>query len=310
MHAITFLLCCLGVVTAVAIHEQEYMGDKHQSSTNLTLDFDDLENNSSGIGFDPWTSPKPLHYRDLYFQSFTVVNVAKALNSLPDPVDVFCAASAPNALFSSRKEGYVWPRFSLHNLTAADQPRNPNITFDMQSLTFSPTGKIPGPPGKVLVLVRLTLIKLPPDPPGGVFPPGASFPGLVRGTPILPVGKHIYQLSVLFGSGAHQSIKLDYNILRRSIPGFGSHVDVFEVYAELYRRNEEDNAWYVEGDWQLCMDDIVTDVVENSSVPMVDNEKVGSRFEKGFVTVTPNGSLDYDQLAGQRIWKELQHVGT
>ncbi|KAK4946396.1 hypothetical protein LTR10_014594 [Elasticomyces elasticus] len=304
MHATTLLLCCIGVVTVVATHEQVYMGDNHHSPLNLTLDFDDLKTNSSGIGFDPWTSQEPLHYKDLYFQSFTVVNVAKALNSLPDPVDLLCAASAPNALFSSRREGYVWPRFSLHNLADSDQPRNPNITFDMRSLTFSPTGKIPGPPGKVLVLVRLTLIKLPPDPSTGVVPPG--FPGLVRGTPSVPAGKHIHPLSILFGSGTHQSIKLNYDTLRRSVPGFGRNVDVFEAYGELYRRNEEDNAWRVEGDWQLCLDDIVIDVVENSAPAAGDDERVQDRVEGRFVTVTANGSLDYDQDVGEKMWREFQ----
>ncbi|KAI1610068.1 hypothetical protein EDD36DRAFT_422139 [Exophiala viscosa] len=310
MHATKVLLCWLGVVTAIAAYEQLYMGDEHQSSSNLTLNFDDLETNSSGIGFDPWTSQAPLHYKDLYFQSFTVVNVAKALNSLPDPVDILCAASAPNALFSSRREGYVWPRFSLHNLTDVDQPRNPNVTFDMRSLTFSPTGRIPGTPGKVLVLIRLTLVKLPPDPPTGVVPPETSFPGLVRGAPTnLPPGKHIYQLSLVFGPGEHPSVTLNYDIFRRSVPGFGRNVDVMEVYAELLRRDEEGTAWRSDGDWQLCLDDIVIDVVEKSPAATEGvDEEVEGRFEGMSVTVTPDGSLEYNQAACERILKELQQA--
>jgi len=238
-----------------------------------------------------------------------VVNVAKALKSLPDPVDVLCAASAPNALFSSRKEGFVWPRFSLHNLTDVDQPRNPNITFDLRSLTFSPTGNIPGKPGQVYVLVRLTLVKLPPDPPTGVIPPELSFPGLVRGAPAnLPPGKHIYQLTMLFGPGAHPSVKLNYDTIRRSVPGFGCNVDVLEVYAELIRRNEEGTAWRLGGDWQLCLDDIVIDFIEKSAPDTAagPEEEVESRFERMFMTVTSDGELDYDQAAGERIWRELQ----
>lgn len=180
----------------------------------------------------------------------------------------------------------------------------------MRSLTLSPTGNIPGKVGEAIVSIHLNLIKLPPDPPTKDFPPESQFPGLVRGSPSIPPGKHIYQLGVFVGPGTHPSFKLDFDTLRRYLPGYGRHVDAVEIYGELYRKKKDGQTFRAEGDWEVCLDDVEIEIVGRSGhATAVDEEEVvDSVFERSFVTVTADGTLDFDQAVGERIWKELQRV--
>ncbi len=284
----------------------------------MALQFDDIPTNSSGIGFDPWKQSKPLHYNDLFFQSFTVVNVAKARDSLPHPIDLLCASSAPNALFSSRKAGYPWPRFSFHDLSGhPTKPQDANITFNMRSVTLSPTGNVSAGDDRVLVGLRISLLKLPSDGSGSSLQDATSaqadFPGLVRGSPSIPQGAHVSQLLVAFGPGPHQSVKLDYERFARVIPGFGQGVDVLEVVADLYRWDEAKQSYRIDGNWQVCLDDIEIEVVQPKKKEEEDEsmlESMQGQETRLFLAVAEDGRLIDDKERGEKLWREIEQDGS
>ncbi|KAJ9606816.1 hypothetical protein H2200_008826 [Cladophialophora chaetospira] len=301
MHLSQILLCWLGLGAATAIgHEQEYIGSDHLDKYNLSLTFDDLPTNASGIGYNGETNYTPLHYGDLYFQSFTVVNVAKAQEDLPNPVDLLCASSAPNALFSHRHASNPWPRFSLHSLTDPSLPRDPNVTFTMRSIDISPVGSIPQ---NGLVIIWLNLLKLPPDDAldGGknILP----WPELAGGAPIYAQGR-IFQLVAFFGPGPHPNVYINYDNFRRYNPEMGTKVDTFEVYAQLLKRSGPNEPYSVVADWEICLDNVVVEIAKKAGDK--DDEEAGGASVRTFVLAGENGEvLDY-QDEGQKLMKELR----
>ncbi|KAK5190494.1 hypothetical protein LTR99_008831 [Exophiala xenobiotica] len=322
--SVIILWTSLLAVAAVAQEQQIRLDEDYGKKYNVTLNFDDIPTNSSGIGFDPDTQSNPLHYNDLYFQSFTVVNVAKARDSLPDPIDLLCASSAPNALFSSRKAGHPWPRFSFHDLSKPPKAGDANVTFNMRSLTLSPTGNVSGPGhgnDQVLLNLRISLLRLPSYDESGSGSSrdgswGTGFPGLIGGSPSIPQGAHIYQLIVVFGPGRHQSVKIDYSRFTRIIPGYGQGVDIGEVVADLYRWDKAKHRWYLVGDWEVCLDDVEIEVVqggkkrdkeeEEEDGSILENTDTQGRESRLFMTVTEDGRLIDDKERGEKLWREME----
>ena len=214
--------------------------------------FDDLPTNDTGVGH----SSSSLPYKNVFVEGYTVKNVAKALPDLGSPVDIMCASSAPNALFGSRQHGAPWPHVSLHDLALPhDHPRD-NVTFNMRSLTISPTGNIPGEPGDTLVQILIYLIQLPNE-----ASPDGGYPGMFRGEPDY-IGRQVFGLGMLFGVGPHESTLIDYDLIRSVITGYGNKVDVMEIYAEKFTLNEKKQLWEIDGDWEFCIDDVKVEVVE------------------------------------------------
>ncbi|KAK5226605.1 hypothetical protein LTR47_008833 [Exophiala xenobiotica] len=323
--SVIILWTSLLAVAAVAQEQQIRLDEDHGKRYNVTLNFDDIPTNSSGIGFDPDTQSNPLHYNDLYFQSFTVVNVAKARHSLPDPIDLLCASSAPNALFSSRKAGHPWPRFGFHDLSKPPKAGDANVTFNMRSLTLSPTGNVSGPGDgndQVLLNLRISLLRLPSYDESGSSSSrdgswGTGFPGLIGGSPSIPQGAHVYQLIVVFGPGRHQSVKIDYSRFTRIIPGYGQGVDIGEVVADLYRWDKAKHRWYLVGDWEVCLDDIEIEVVqrgkkrdkeeeEEEDGSILEDTDTQGRESRLFMTVTEDGRLIDDKERGEKLWREME----
>ncbi|OAP57696.1 hypothetical protein AYL99_08434 [Fonsecaea erecta] len=339
MHFCVTLLGWFSLVTAVVAysygHEQGIIGGGGGGVTtattsrhNLTLNFDDLPTNASGIGYDPSTNSTPLQCGDLYFQSFTVVDVAKALKDLPDPVDVLCATSAPNALFGHRRSAgrhHPYPRLSVHPLTDPSLPRDPNVTFDMRSMSVSPTGRVPP---DALVMIWLNLLKLPPDESfsggrggGGGKSPLPPFPELSRGAEIWPQGR-VYQLVGIFGPGRHPNLRIDWDSMRRQIPHMGTKVDTFELYGQLFTREGPSEPYRPRGDWELCLDDVAVVIVRKTGSQNPDDQAedsdgdddddgdspAGRSFEpptRMFVFAGEDGSAVYDQARGEQLMKEL-----
>ncbi|KIX99360.1 uncharacterized protein Z520_04936 [Fonsecaea multimorphosa CBS 102226] len=286
---------------------------------NLTLflkKFDDLATNASGIGYDPPSNSTPLHCSDLYFQSFSVVNVAKAhqQHRLPDPVDLLCATSAPNALFAHRRPGpdHPWPRFSLHPLTNPSLARDPNVTFDMISMSVSPTGNIPQ---DAMVIVWLNLLKLPPNlnnvpSEGGGRAGRLPFPELSRGAPGWPEGR-LYQLIAFFGPGPHPSMNIEWGRFRRQIPRMGTKVDTFEMYAQFFERKGPSEPYLEKGDWEVCLDDVAVEIARKVGREKDDEDEYprggSSETELGrmFLFAGQDGDFIDDQERGERLMREL-----
>ena len=65
-----------------------------------------------------------------------------------------------------------------------------------------------------------------------------------------------------FGTGAHESIRIDFENIRKYITGFAEGVDVIEMYAEVYEANKKNMQWELKGDWEFCADDVSVEVVE------------------------------------------------
>ncbi|KIW11457.1 hypothetical protein PV08_10757 [Exophiala spinifera] len=252
--------------------------------------FDDIETDSSGIGFDPWTDPDPLHYRDVYFQSFKVVNVAKAFDSLPDPADLLCASSAPNALFSSRKPGYPWPRFSLHDLGRRYDPDDTgNATFNVRTVTLRPTGDVSVGDHDVFVSVQLNLMRLPTPRSSSS---SSGFPGLFRGSPDVPRGSRVWRAALfLFGGGPMQSFKIDFERFAKIVPGFGRGVDTFEVFADFYIWDDDGGLWLPQGDWEVCVDDVELEMVKGGGQDDLGDDGREDDDELLFLTVDERGEV-------------------
>ena len=261
MHLIPLALCWLSLASRVVSSGQVPLGTKAARRYNVTLGFDDLHTNSSGIGFHPSSpSSASFAYQNLFFDSFTVKNVAKALPDLDSPIDIMCATSAPNALFGKRKPGYPWPHISLHDLALPfDHPRD-NVTFNMKSITFSPTGTIEGENGKTLVQIQMTLMKLPTSESRP-----SEFPGIIHGEPAYSSGNGIYSIGYLWGPGSHQSVKLDFEQIREYYKGFAANVDVIETTAIVIRYNDKANRWEQDSDWEFCLDDVSIEVVDGDN---------------------------------------------
>ncbi|KAJ9638043.1 hypothetical protein H2204_004634 [Knufia peltigerae] len=316
------LLTGLSVVVVSATNSDQIPLGENESHHgkkryNVTLNFDDIETNSSGIGFDPWVGDpnEALEYNGVYFQSFKVVNVAKALPDLPDPSDLLCASSAPNALFSSRKPGYPWPRLSLHNLGRRryDPDDTHNRTFDMRTVTLRPTGNVSVEGHDVFVGVQLNLMKLP------TSKESSGFPSLFRGSPDIPQGSNVWRAALLlFGGGPMQSFKVDFQRFAKIIPGFGTGVDTFEVVADFYIWDDEKEFWRLQGDWEVCVDDVELEMVKGGQDH--DEENAGQQSDEDddddkllFLTVNDDGDGDVvvgDQVLGRQLWEQLQNQKT
>jgi hypothetical protein len=243
----------------------------------------------------------PLHYHDMYFQSFTVVDVVKARNELPDPADILCANSAPIALFSRRRKGQPWPRFSLHSLTDPSLPRDPNVTFTMRSIEVSATGRIPN---NSIAFVWFNMIKLPPDDSlqHGKQPP--VFPGLFRDAPWYMAGR-FYQILVYFGPGPHTTFHIDWEILRSFLPGFGTKIDTFEIYGQLLKRNGPNEPYLEAGDWEVCVDDVDVQVVRKVPQPG-EGESTGTASGRLFMFPGSDEDLILSQEDGEKLMEEWQ----
>ncbi|OQU98503.1 hypothetical protein CLAIMM_04279 [Cladophialophora immunda] len=302
MRLCTTLLGWFSLVMAVALaNKQEFIGGDDVSSYNLTLHFDDLSTDESGIGYNPKTNSTPLHCGDLYFQSFTVVNVAKAQKHLPDPVDLLCADSAPNALFSRRRAGHPWPRFSLHSLTDPSLPRDPNVMFNMRSVSISPTGSIPQ---DALVIIWLNFLKLPPDEWLGQGEEHRSFRDLLEGEPPWPKGR-LYQLIAFFGPGPHPNLRIDWDSLRMRLPDIATKVDTFEVYGQLLQRAGPNEPYLVQGDWELCLDDVAVEIVRKTGRDEHQDSQETRNPRRVFVFADEDGSAIGVQKRAEKLIREL-----
>ena len=304
MRVISSILLWLSLPASITGDAQIPIQDKHSKKHNLTLNFDDLSTNGSGIGFKPSPSAASFSYEDLFFESFTVKNVAKALPDLDSPIDIMCASSAPNAIFGKRLPGYPWPHMSLHDLTLPFHRPRANVSFNMLSLSLSPTGNITGENGNTFAQLTILLMRLPPDPP----PPGTTpaWPGLVRGQPGYSFAQHIYQIGILFGPGAHESINFSFEQWKQYIPGFGEGVDVLEMYAEVFKVNEKKRMWEVDSEWEFCVDDVRIEVVEGESSESSPYEK--GHMQRLTVQRLDDGLLVPAQELGEQILKDLGRI--
>ena len=127
---------------------------------------------------------------------------------------------------------------------------------------MSPTGFVPGKLGESLILVMLTMLKLPPDAPDS-DQAGPDFPGLVRGAPSSLGNHHLYQLGIFLPPGEH--ISREWHIKDLFYPGFGTGVDVVEITAQWLHAEEDDDGeqqWSEPVDWEMCADDFVFEVDE------------------------------------------------
>ena len=231
------------------------------------MQFDDLPTNSSGVGFHP-TDPKQaaLSYKGVYLQSFTLLNASSAnLTKL----DKTCSKSWPNSIFASRKEGYAWPRISLHDLSKpkselAKDVQKSDRTFSIASLHLKSTGNITGTREDTFGVIDFTMMKLVPDPRDEPIPPEAGYPGIVRGEPLpLSIG-NVSNWGLVFPPGTLEGISLNL----REIFGdeFGKGVDVIEVTSQIYREDKKTRNFYPAEDWEFCLDDIVLDIAEGGSL--------------------------------------------
>ena len=230
------------------------------------MQFDDLPTNSSGVGFYPTDPKQPaLRYKGVYLQSFMLLNASSAdLTNL----DKTCSSSWPNSIFASRKEGYAWPRISLHDLSKppselAEDVLKSNRTFSIASLHIKATGNVTGTREDTIGVIDFTMMKLVPDPRDGPIPPEAGFPGIVQGEP-LPVSiANVTSWGLVFPPGAIEGISL--NIKEIFGDEFGKGVDVIEVTSQIYRKDKKSPNFYPSEDWEFCLDDIVLDIAEGDS---------------------------------------------
>ena len=230
------------------------------------MQFDDLPTNSSGVGFHP-SDPKQaaLSYKGVYLQSFTLLNASSA--NLTE-LDKTCSNSWPNSIFASRKEGYAWPRISLHDLSKpqsdlVEDVRKLDRTFSIASLYLRATGNITGSREDTIGIIDFTEMRLDPDPKKSPITPEAGYPGVFRGEPFyLSIG-NVTSWGVFIPPGAHVGLAVDL----KQIFGddFGKGVDVIEVTSQIYRKDKQTPIFYPAEDWEVCLDDIVLEIAEGNS---------------------------------------------
>ncbi|ETN38061.1 uncharacterized protein HMPREF1541_07685 [Cyphellophora europaea CBS 101466] len=227
---------------------------------NVSLKFDDLATDDSGIGWHPTSKTQPaLHYSSLYLQGFSVINTSRAqINA----TDVQCAVSAPNALFAAidRHSGLPWPRFSTRDTSVPFDPHKPSDrTFKLTEMYLKPAGEFTGVPGQVVVGIYVSMLKSPPDDvPDNGNDAADRFPGLLGGQPA-PTLRHGAQLGVGFQTARQKPFRLWPGLFGREVTGFGVGSDILEIQASLLRFNESRGAWDVE-DFGFCVDNVVFEV--------------------------------------------------
>jgi hypothetical protein len=169
----------------------------------------------------------------------------------------------------------------------------------MRSIRISPTGNIPQ---DALVLLWLNLLKLPPDESFGEGKEPLPFPELSGGAAVWPEGR-LYQLIAFFGPGPHYSLLVDWENFRARFPEMGTKVDTFEVYGQLLKRDGPNEPYHVEGDWELCLDDVVVEVVRKTGDGK--DEHVDGDPTRMFVFAGEDGNIIEDQDRGEKLLKEV-----
>jgi hypothetical protein len=236
--------------------------------TSLTIQFDDLPTNTSGVGFHP-TDPKAeaVSYKDLYFQSFTLLNPSSAnLTHL----DQTCSRSWPNAVFASRKPGFAWPRISLYDLSKPKselEQETSKGTFGLVSLWIRPTGIVPGARDKTITLIQITLLPLH-SVVSGDENSKEGYPGIIRGQPQNYPTANVSSIGMTSPGGIGMP-GFQLNVRRIFGDRFAIGADVMGITAQVFRRDSKTNIWNVAEDWEFCIDNIELEIstqVEQSAV--------------------------------------------
>ena len=173
----------------------------------------------------------------------------------------------------------------------------------MRSIRISPTGRVPE---NSVVVVRLDLLKLPPDESLGKGKNSLPWPELIGAAPLQPEGR-FYRLIAIFWPGPHQSAWVDWDVWRIRKPDLATKVDTFEVYGQLLERDVQNGPLHVAGDWEVCLDDVAIEVVRKSGhdEEEAEEDEVVEEPITQFVFVGENGNVVLDQERGERLMKEL-----
>lgn len=191
-------------------------------------------------------------------QSFTLINASCANVSY---LDTTCSKSQPNSVFASRKPGFAWPRISLYDLSKPKselQPGTSRGTFGLVSLWLRPTGQLPGPRNAVLNMMSITLLRVHPD---GAEDDGPGFPDVFRGQPAAS-GKFSTISVVSPGGIALPGLQL--NVRRYFGDNYAVGADVMEITSQNFRFDKEKRTWSAAEDWEMCLDDIVLEMSEDT----------------------------------------------
>ena len=181
--------------------------------------------------------------------------------------------SWPNSIFGFRKNGYAWPRISIHDLSKsksdlAEDVRKSDQTFSLVSVYMKATGNITGSPEDTIGTISFTGMRLDPDPRKEPIPPDAGYPGIVQGEPLpLPVG-NVTGVNVFFPPGAHEGFTLNPKLYFGD--DYGDGIDVMEITSQIFRKEKDSPFFEPAEDWEFCLDDIVFEITEkDSSKPIV-----------------------------------------
>ena len=216
-----------------------------------------------------------MSYKSVYLQSLTLLNTSRA--TFPVGRDKECSKSWPNSIFASRKEGYAWPRLSLYDLSRPkselqESVRKSNRTFSLVDIWVKPTGNSTGAPGKTFGVLSITMLRLDPNPNSSPISPDAGYPGIVRGVPLLLPIANLLEVAVYFGAGVSGGFQLPLKLWLGD--KFPLHHDVIEVTSRILRQDKSGGFREAE-DWEVCMDNIVLEIVEQDASRHIES---GAKF--------------------------------
>jgi hypothetical protein len=106
-------------------------------------------------------------------------------------------------------------------------------------------------------------------------------------------------VGIFFGPGSHVGFPIN---LRGGRVGAG--VDVIEITADVMRLDKKRFRWTVAEDWEVCLDDIVLEIVEKSS-PKQEGGVDAYPFAHSVVGIKADESLDLDEDTQNEILRTL-----